>query len=132
MSIIADPGVVIADQVKEQLLAAVDEEKQITVHITYRIRMVGDGIRIWPTTYLVPQEGGTKSSLITCHNISMAPFWTFPEKRGDYRFTLIFSMLPSSCRLFHLWEDIEQPLPFIIRNIPRNKSDVYELRLNAI
>jgi hypothetical protein len=72
---------------------------------------------------------GEKSKLILFENISLAPFWTILNKKGTYRFTLIFSQLPQGCKLFHLWEDIDQPGGFLIRNIKRNDSDVYEVEL---
>jgi hypothetical protein len=129
MSNILLPATIISESVKQSLAFLTIEEAQVTVHVSYQVTNPGEGIRIWPTTYLVPQEGGNKSSLLTQDNISLAPYWTILRKKGDYRFTLIFSALPKDCKLFHLWEDIDQPGGFLIRNIRRNNSDVYQVRL---
>jgi hypothetical protein len=123
------PSIEIADEVKQSLRSETTEEGQVVVHVSYHAPSRGDLIRIWPTTYLIPQEGGEKSKLLTKENISLAPYWTAIPKSGSYRFTLIFSPLPKSCRLFHLFEDIPEPGGFIIRNIKRNETDVYQVDL---
>ncbi len=123
------PAIEIDNLVKEELLEYVNETGQVTVHVTYQVKFPFSGIRIWPTTYLLPQEGGEKSKLITKENISLAPQWTLMPPEGVYRFTLIFSPLPGSCKLFHLFEDIPEPGGFFIRNIRRNTTDVYVVEL---
>jgi hypothetical protein len=123
------PTIEITEAVKESLLSEIAEEGQVIVHVQYNRGGKGDLIRIWPTTFLIPQEGGEKSKLVTKENISLAPYWTIIKQKGPYRFTLIFSPLPKSCNLFHLWEDIPEPGGFIIRNIRRNETDVYEVEL---
>ena len=129
MSDIISPVTVISDRIKQSLASQIDLEGQVTVHVEYKVKQPGEGIRIWPTTYLVPQEGGDKCKLVTFEKISLAPFWTILWKKGTFRFTLVFSPLPKSCQLFHLWEDIDQPGGFLIRNIKRNQTDVYEVIL---
>jgi hypothetical protein len=123
------PSIHISDKAKQSLLSSTETEGQVIVHVRYHSEGQGEGIRIWPTTYLVPQEGGEKSKLITIENISLAPFWTMLYRKGDFRFTLIFSPLPKSCKLFHLWEDIDEPGGFLIRNIRRTETDIYEVEL---
>lgn len=123
------PAIEISDEVKQSLLSEITEEGQVVVHVSYSSATHGDLIRIWPTTFLVPQEGGEKSKLITKQNISLAPQWTIIMQKGPYRFTLVFSPLPKSCKIFHLWEDIPQPGGFVIKNIRRNETDVYEVKL---
>jgi hypothetical protein len=126
---ISKPAIQISDEVKQSLQQMTDEEGQVIVHVTYFAQDAYAGIRIWPTTYLIPQGGGEKSTLVTLENITLAPNWTMLRKKGDYHFTLVFSPLPKGCKLFHLWEDIDQPGGFLIRNIRRNNSDVYLVRL---
>jgi len=123
------PAIEISDEVKQSLLSENVEEGQVVVHVSFSSPTGGDLIRIWPTTFLVPQEGGEKSKLVTKQNISLAPYWTIIKRKGLFRFTLVFSPLPKSCNLFHLWEDIPQPGGFIIKNIRRNETDVYGVEL---
>ena len=130
MSITFIPSIHITEEAKQALISYTETEGQVIVHVSYQSDGLGEGIRIWPTTYLVPQEGGEKSKLVTKENISLAPFWTMLYRKGDFRFTLIFSPLPKTCKLFHLWEDIDQPGGFLIRNIKRNETDVYQVELN--
>ncbi len=123
------PTTIISEETILSLAGLTMDEAQVTVHVVYKATYSGSAIRIWPTTYLVPQEGGNKSKLLTFENISLAPFWTILRRKGEFRFTLVFSPLPKSCKLFHLWEDIDQPGGFLIRNIKRNQTDVYEVLL---
>jgi hypothetical protein len=129
MSSILSPATIVSGEIKQSLSSQTDVEGQVTIHVEYEVKQAGEAIRIWPTTYLVPQEGGNKSKLVTFEKISLAPFWTILRKKGTFSFTLVFSPLPKSCQLFHLWEDIEQPGGFLIRNIKRNHTDVYEVIL---
>lgn len=126
---IAYPEIKISEAIKEELKGLTDEEGQVIVHVTYQCSGLGEGIRIWPTTYLVPLSGEHKSKLVTIQNISLAPFWTILYRSGEYRFTLVFTPLPKDCKIFHLWEDIDQPGGFLIRNIQRNDTDIYEVDL---
>jgi hypothetical protein len=131
MSLIAAPAIDISQKIKEELAHTAEEQGQVVVHVTYEVKMPGEGLRIWPTTYLVPDETGGKCPMIMFHNISLAPYWTIMDKKGPYRFTLFFSALPKDCTFFHLFEDIDQPGPFVILFIRRNESDVYEVTLDA-
>ena len=123
------PAIEISDEVKQSLLTETVEEGQVIVHVGYNSGGLGDLIRIWATTFLVPQDGGERSKLVTKENISLAPAWTIIQRKGRFHFTLVFSPLPKSCKLFHLFEDIPEPGGFIIRNIRRNETDVYEVEL---
>jgi hypothetical protein len=131
MGTIFQPAIELSESAREELTQTAEESGQVVVHVTYEVKMPGEGLRIWPTTYLVPDEQGGKCPLIMFHNISLAPFWTIINKKGPYRFTLYFSALPKGCHLFHLFEDIDQPGRFMILNIRRNNSDVYEVKLDA-
>ena len=120
---------ILTDEAVQNLVHEADNEAQVTVHLTYQTPEPGSLIRIWPTTYLVPQEDSPSSKLITAIGISYAPNWTLLTEAAPFRFTLVFEGLPKSCTLFHLWEDINQPGGFIIRNIARNQTDIYYLDL---
>ncbi len=100
-------------------------ERQTIVHCTYNPEMA---VRVWPSTFLIEKESGKKVKLLTAFNISFAPDWTFATNGN--KFTLIFGGLSKSCTQFDLMEIIPLPDPFIVRNIQRTKSDVYNLQVD--
>jgi hypothetical protein len=102
-------------------------ERQVTVHCSVSC-VPGMGVRIWPSTYLVTEDG-TKIELVHWLKISMAPEWTRVLGFEDYQFTLIFQGLPNSCKVFSLQEIIPEPGGFYVRDIKRNESDVYHVTL---
>ena len=103
-----------------------EEERQTIVHCTYQPEMA---VRIWPSTFLIEKESGRKVKLITAFNITFAPEWTF-ALNGNNKFTLIFEGLSKGCTMFDLMEIIPLPDPFVVRNIARNKSDVYQVQVD--
>jgi hypothetical protein len=87
------------------------------------------GVRIWPTTFLV-QEDGTRSKLLHAFNISFYPNWTLHDVYDqNIRFTLVFEGLKGSCNQFFLLEDIPEPGGFYSAAVARNETDVYETEL---
>jgi hypothetical protein len=84
-------------------------------------------IRIWPTTFLIQQDG-TRKKLLQAYNISEFPAWKFIF--GEHTFTLVFEGLDKSCRVFDLLEDITESGAFYVRGIPRNTTDVYHVDLD--
>lgn len=101
------------------------KERQTIVHCTYNPEAA---VRVWPSTFLVEKETGRRARLITAYNISFAPEWTFATNGN--RFTLIFEGLSKGCASFDLVEDIPLPDPFIVKDIPRNKTDVYNVKIS--
>ncbi len=97
------------------------EERQTIIHCT-----CGDdyAYRIWPSTFLIEKESGRKAKLLTAFNISFAPNWTLNDGKG---FTLIFEGLSKGCAVFDLIEEIPQAGGFEVRDIQRNKMDVYQV-----
>ena len=87
-------------------------------------------IRIWKTTYLYSKDSTHKSKLLHIENVAVAPSWTIVKHGATKRFTLIFSALPKSCKVFDFVEEIKEPLEFTVRNIARNKTDVYTIMLS--
>jgi hypothetical protein len=114
-------------------LASIDpdllEDSYVYVHCLFPIPSPDMLIRIWKTTFLRDCHSPGQSPLIHAENISFAPEWTLIPDKGTYSFLLIFSALPKSCLLFDLIEDIPQPGGFLVRNIKRNKTDVYRITL---
>lgn len=86
-------------------------------------------IRIWRTTYLVCKVSGTRATLMHAENISIAPQWTLIADGSTFHFLLIFSSLPKSCERFDLIEDISEPGGFFVKDILRNKQDVYHITI---
>lgn len=102
------------------------EERQTIIHCTYN---PANAVRIWPSTFLIEKESGKRVKLITIFNISFAPEWTFAFS-GNNKFTLVFEGLSKGCNSFDLTEIIPLPDPFVVRNIQRNQSDVYNVRVD--
>ncbi|HXB41321.1 MAG TPA: hypothetical protein VNZ49_12315 [Bacteroidia bacterium] len=102
----------------------ISKERQTVVHCTYNPLAA---VRVWPSTFLIEKESGRMAKLITAFNISFAPEWTFGSTNNC--FTLVFEGLSKGCAFFDLVEDIPLPAPFVVKNIPRNKTDVYNVML---
>ena len=100
------------------------KERQTIVHCTYNPEAA---VRVWPSTFLIEKEGGRRVKLITAFNISFAPEWTFGNTNNC--FTLVFEGLSKGCSCFDLVEDIPLPDPFVVKNINRNKTDVYNVNI---
>ena len=111
---------------KVKLLNNFQEEKQVIIHCFCNCPTA----RIWKTTYLIPKGTGRRSELIHAHGITMYPIWT--NVGGDLNFTLIFTGLPKECRYFDFVEQIPEPGGWIIKNIPRIKTDIYHLNLDEM
>lgn len=116
-------------ELKRQLQHLVDEEAQVLVHCTYEADDWGGGIRIWHSTFLVDQNSGHRSRLLHAENITFMPVWTFLRPYERIHFLLVFERLPKGCVLFDLIEEIPESGGFEVRDIRRNKSDVYRVRL---
>lgn len=115
----------------EALQPKVEIEKQVIVHCCFEATPSPDMlIRIWSSTFLIDERLGHKSSLIHHENISLFPYWTEVPAMKDFWFTLIFSGLPKECKTFDLKEEIPQEGGFWIRDIKRNGTDVYKVKIN--
>jgi hypothetical protein len=104
-----------------------DVESQVVVHCVLFAGVFPSRIRIWPTTYLVDLKSGHKSTLLYSEKIAKFPQWETVIGSAD--FTLVFEGLPKSCTAFDLFEDIPESGGFRIKNIKRNKMDVYRVPL---
>ena len=105
-------------------------EQQVIVHGYYRAGSFGDGIRIWNSTFLCDQGSTHKSKLIYTEGVTNYPVWTLLEPGEKINFVLVFSGLPKDCRQFDLREIIPEPDGFEIKNIRRNRTDVYHVSFN--
>ena len=101
-------------------------EKQVIVHCSLHSPN-GTYVRIWKSTYL-KTEGGEQCPLVAWNGITLAPQW-MPSSDEYTRFTLIFTGLPSDCKVFSLIEEIPEDNGFIQHRIQRNSSDIYQITL---
>jgi hypothetical protein len=120
------PAVKLDEKLKDELLTQIQEEGMIIVYCSFTTDFEV-GIRIWNSTVLIDQQSGNRSRLLHALDITIAPVWMWVQEGTTVRFTLIFAPLPKTCELFTLWEDIPESGGFEIRNIKRNRSDVYHV-----
>jgi hypothetical protein len=130
MTTIIKPDVYISEETRKELVEKLHEEGQVVLHVDYLNPGWMDAIRIWPTTFLIPKDGGENAKLITAEKIGIFPQWLIIPMTNNYRFTLIFSPLPKSCLVFDMAEIIPEPNGFFIGSIQRNKTDVYVVTLD--
>lgn len=109
-------------------LTEINEERQVVVHCTVRREggFADTLIRIWPTTFLVQQDGSRKK-MMYFDKISPFPIWM--PVRLPHTFTLVFEGLDDDCGIFDLFEEIPQSGGFHVRDIRRNGTDVYHVDL---
>lgn len=126
-TIINDPLTTISSSILEDLETFIADAGQVIIHGIVYGRNYGTNIRIWPSTYLFDKHSSHRSELVHFEKISAFPHWTEIPANHTFYFTLIFSGLPSSCKLFELKEVIPQSGGFYIPDIMRNKEDIYFL-----
>lgn len=114
----------------EKVMQDCETEKQVIVHCEFINGFESQLIRIWPSTYLCDRNSTHKSTLLNAFNITLYPTWLQLEPLTIFNFTLVFSGLPKSCKMFDLVEEIPQSGGFYQGKIRRNKSDVYTIRIN--
>jgi hypothetical protein len=65
---------IIAPEILSQIQEQFEEEKQVIVHCCFQNNyMVGNLVRIWPSTFLVDKFTGCSSKLIFWENIAVFP-----------------------------------------------------------
>jgi hypothetical protein len=121
-----NPATVEVAEFEDDLLE--EFERQTTVHCSITVE-AGTGLRIWPSTFLIEAESGTRRKLLHNMNIPLAPQWLVVEKNCTYQFTLFFEGLSRNCILFDLVEEIPEEGGFSVHHIHRNDSDVYKVTL---
>lgn len=121
----------IAEELLEKFQSEIIEEKQVILHCCYKSEFfLEEKIRIWSSTYLVDRQSEHVSKLVHFENISLFPDWTDVPFGKEYWFTLVFSGLPKSCKVFDFIELIPQNDGFFQEGIVRNSSDVYKIKLD--
>lgn len=120
--ILSKPQIEIDKAIKEMIQH--QTERCTIVHCRFFTKELC-GVRIWPDTFLIEDNGG-KCKLIKAFNISLMPGWTEHFVINDFiRFTLVFEGLSKTCRFFHLQEEIPEEYAFYSKEIKRNATDVY-------
>ncbi|MBC7863257.1 MAG: hypothetical protein IAF38_09805 [Bacteroidia bacterium] len=119
----------ISEETKEELKQFSLEEGQVIVHCLFPPNEDDFFIRVWQTTFLIDRTSSHKSGLLHAEAITLFPDWTHVPAQTAKRFTLIFSRLPSSCKVFDLVEEIPQSGGFFVNGIVRSSTDVYEVKL---
>ena len=101
------------------------EERQVMVRswVPY-----ATGMRIWPTTYLICNQTGHRSRLLYTENVGRYPNWKWLA--ANERFLMVFEALPDECRTFDVFEDIPEEGELHLRNILRNRTEVYDLPID--
>ena len=111
-------------KVKVDIKLSKQVERQVIVKISYCRTC---RIRIWPSTFLKDTQSSHISKLIEVYNVSKYPSWSFLPAGTEY--TLVFEGLPKKCTSFHIVEEIPEPDGMYYRNIGRNSSDVYQIKV---
>lgn len=129
MSTQIKPHITLDPQLQEDRKTQTAEEGQVIVHCSIQSDAWGSGIRVWNSTYLIDRVSGERSELIHFFNITLYPQWLWLEPNQNHTFTLIFSALPKGCNTFDLIEVIPQDGGFEVKNITRNREDVYRVKI---
>jgi hypothetical protein len=116
----------------EKIRESFQDEAQTTVHCNYvskRKYVNGGWVNIYPTTYLIHHD--EKLQLLHAENIPMAPQIHVFKRVGELKhFTLIFPPIPKDWETFSLIEKSDGQSGFIVSNIKRNNSRVYDIALH--
>ncbi|HNW74017.1 MAG: hypothetical protein PHP04_05510 [Bacteroidales bacterium] len=128
VALVIEPAIQINQRLKDEVLEQVEQQGMVVVQCSC-VTEIEMRIRIWETTVLIDHSSGNRSKLLHAFGITVAPVWMFLEAGTTARFTLVFEKLPKTCESFDLYEDIPEDNGFHIKNIRRNKSDVYNIRI---
>jgi hypothetical protein len=123
------PSIRIGKKMNWRLSHRLGEESQVIFHCTFTASDHHDRIRVCGNTFLFPHESRRHSRLVHSENIAGPPSWTVVLPGMSYRFLLVFSGLPKGCRSFDLVEHSAESNPFLVKDITRNDTDVYQVRL---
>jgi len=115
----------------DQINDSLHEEGQTIVHCLYvsKSKFVNGGwVNIHPTTFLVRNE--ETLPLLYAENIPMAPSMHMFKRPGELKnFTLIFPAIPKEWEQFSLIEECSSGGGFVVKNLSRNDSGVYQVSL---
>jgi hypothetical protein len=116
----------------QQLKEEFKEEAQTLVHCNYvskRKYTNGGWVNIYPTTFLVHEN--EVIPMLYAVNIPIAPNIHVFKSAGELKqFTLIFPPIPKEWYSFSLIENCNDHEGFVVINIERNDSGVYEVNID--
>ena len=126
--VVTKPKVEIDPALLAELQTEVHEAGQVVVHCIQQ-STEPTLIRIWPSTFLYDHHSEHVSNLVHAENITYFPEWK-QVGGGESHFTLVFSGLPKSVKVFDLQEQCHnQAGAFKVYSIVRNNSDVYYVQV---
>lgn len=132
MEIIRIKGPVIDRKSRRKLLQNYQEEGMTVVHCSYvsKKKYVNGGwVNIYKTTYLLGPDRA-ELGLVHAENIPLAPGRHMFSKAGELkRFSLYFPLVPKSWDRFDLVERTRTSDGFLVSDIRRNDSGIYEVNL---
>jgi hypothetical protein len=115
----------------DQIYDSLHEEGQTIVHCRYvsKTKYINGGwVNIHPTTFLVRED--ETLPLLHAENIPMAPGMHMFKRPGEIKhFTLIFPAIPKEWAAFSFIEECSSGGGFVVRNLTRNDSGVYNIFL---
>lgn len=115
----------------DQIYDTLHEEGQTIVHCLYvsKTKYINGGwVNIHPTTFLVHNE--ETLPLLHAENIPIAPSMHMFKRPGELKhFTLIFPAIPKEWGQFNLIEECSSGGGFVVKNLLRNDSCVYQVSL---
>jgi hypothetical protein len=116
----------------QQLEESYKEEAQTLVHCNYvskRKYTNGGWVNIYPTTFLV--NDNEVIPLLYAINIPLSPNIHVFKSAGELKqFTLVFPTIPKEWESFSLIENCNDHDGFVVINIERNNSGVYEVNID--
>lgn len=115
----------------DQIYDSLHKEGQTIVHCRYvsKTKYINGGwVNIHPTTFLVRED--ETLPLLHAENIPMAPGMHMFKRPGEIKhFTLIFPAIPKEWKAFSFIEECSSGAGFVVRNMTRNDSGVYNIFL---
>jgi len=115
----------------DEIYDSLHEEGQTIVHCRYvsKTKYINGGwVNIHPTTFLVRED--ETLPLLHAENIPMAPGMHMFKRPGEIKhFTLIFPAIPKEWKAFSFIEECSSGGGFVVRNMTRNDSGVYNIFL---
>lgn len=116
----------------KKIYESFQEDGQTIVHCSYvskRKYVNGGWVNIYPTTFLMYYD--EMLPLLHAENIPLGPGKHMFNKPGELKqFTLIFPPVPNGWEYFNLVEECPSTDGFVVTNIKRNNSGVYEVMLH--
>jgi hypothetical protein len=118
-------------QISEEIFDTIPfEDGQSIFHGIYIAKKADDYINLYPTTFLEDKDTGARLQMLASFNMPISPvnhdFYYIGE---CLKFTLLFPKIPKHWKHFDFIEIAARGIPFVVENITRNDSGIYQLYL---